>query len=368
MLDSFRRWLTSIRLSDPLQQRQAGLLQTMLLIIIAACVLGLPLNIQTADEAMALLPLISYPLLLATSISALALLRRGQFTASVNTITVGMALAIGVALIGAGFDRSEIILIAFCVPIAMAGLLAGRRGLILAGGVSAELVLITAVLTVIAPGLVGFAAPSPVTPIAAFGTFVLITGVLALFIDMFGTSLRDALTTAQQRGRELEDMQATLERTVRERTASLERALSEGEQREARLVATLADLNTSQATIRELSAPVIPVLPGVLIAPIVGAIDQGRAAVLTSNLLEKVESDHARYVIFDITGVPLLDTHAAHVLMHAATAVRLLGAQTLIVGIRPEVAQTIVTLGIDLSAITSFSNLQEAISSLIERQ
>src|SRR5690242_7402568 len=111
MFDSFRRWLASVRLSDPVHQRQAGLLQAMLLIIIAACVLGLPLNIQTANEAIALLPLISYPLLLVTSITSLGLLRRGHFTASVNTITVGMALAIGVALIGAGFDRSEIILI-----------------------------------------------------------------------------------------------------------------------------------------------------------------------------------------------------------------------------------------------------------------
>jgi anti-anti-sigma regulatory factor len=340
----------------------------MLLIIIAACVLGLPLNIQTANEAIALLPLISYPLLLVTSITSLALLRRGHFTASVNTITVGMALAIGVALIGAGFDRSEIILIAFCVPITMAGLLAGRRGLMLAGGTSAALVLITAVLTIAAPNMVGFVVPPPVTPIAAFGTFALIAGVLGLFVDLFGTSLRDALVTAQQRERELESMQTTLERTVRERTASLERALSEGEQREARLVATLADLNTSQATIRELSAPVIPVLPGVLIAPIVGAIDQGRAAVLTSNLLEKVERERGRYVIFDITSVPLIDTHAAHVLMQAATAVALLGAQALIVGIRPEVAQTIVALGIDLGSIKSFSNLQEAISSLIKRQ
>jgi rsbT co-antagonist protein RsbR len=78
-----------------------------------------------------------------------------------------------------------------------------------------------------------------------------------------------------------------------------------------------------------------------------------------------VERERARKVIFDITGVPLVDTRVAQVLLQTAAAVRLLGAQPLLVGIRPEVAQTIISLGLDFEAITTYSNLQEAVEALL---
>lgn len=361
----FQKWLGSIPISDPLQQRQAHMLQIMLLVIIAACIIGIPLNIGTANEPLAILPLISYPLLLIASAVALVQLRRGRFAAAVNLVTVGCTLAIGIALLAAGFDRSEIILIAFSIPVALAGLALGRRGLALAAGLSAAIVLVVALLTIAAPGMVGFVAPPAITPIAAFGTFVLLIGVLSLFLDLFGSSLRAALAIAQQREHELEQLRASLELTVHERTASLEQALQAGEEREARLAQILVDLNLSEATIRELSAPVIPALPGVLVAPLIGALDQTRAGALTTNILSRVEQSHTRYVIFDITGVPLVDTQVAHLLLQTAAAVRLLGARALIVGIRPEVAQTIVTLGIDVGEIAAYPDLQGAVSALL---
>lgn len=363
----FQHWLSNIHIDDPLQQRQARLLQIMLLIMIAACVIGLPLNIGTANEQIAILPLISYPLLLLASVIALVQLRHGHFAAAVHLVTVGCTLAIGIALLGAGFERSEIILIAFTVPVALAALALGRRGLALAAGLSVMLVLIVATLTLATPSLVGFVAPPAITPIAAFGTFALIVGVLSLFLDLFGSSLRDALAIAQQHEHELERLRASLEITVHERTTSLEHALQAGEEREAQLAQILVDLNLSEMTIRELSAPVLPVLPGVLVAPLIGALDQVRAKVLTTNVLSRVEQTQARYVIFDITGVPLVDTQVAHVVLQSAAAVRLLGAQALIVGIRPEVAQTIVTLGIDVGEIATYPDLQEAVSALLPK-
>jgi anti-anti-sigma factor len=134
------------------------------------------------------------------------------------------------------------------------------------------------------------------------------------------------------------------------------------------LAQTLDDLRASQETLRELSAPIIPVLPGVLVAPLIGALDSTRAAVLTSNILRMVQSHQARYVIIDITGVPFVDTHVAGILMRAAAAVRLLGAQVWLVGIRPEVAQTIVILGIDLQTISTHPDLQAAVTLLSAKQ
>jgi rsbT co-antagonist protein RsbR len=107
----------------------------------------------------------------------------------------------------------------------------------------------------------------------------------------------------------------------------------------------------------------LPVLPGVLIAPLVGAIDESRAAVFVANVLRAVERERAQQVIFDVTGVPLIDTQVARMILQAADAVRLLGAQVILVGIRPEVAQTVVGLGVALDMKT-FADLQQAIHAL----
>jgi anti-anti-sigma factor len=195
--------------------------------------------------------------------------------------------------------------------------------------------------------------------------FILNIAVLSLFLDRFGTSLRDALVATQRREHELEQLRASLEATVAERTMSLQQALQEGEQREARLALAMEDLRASQQAVRELSAPVIPVLPGVLIAPLIGTLDSARAAELTDNVLAMVQRERAHHVIFDITGVPLVDTHVAQVLLQTTTAVRLLGAQALLVGIRPEVAQTMVALNLEMGALRSYSNLREAIGALL---
>ncbi|MEP7187965.1 MAG: STAS domain-containing protein, partial [Roseiflexaceae bacterium] len=227
------------------------------------------------------------------------------------------------------------------------------------------IVVVAALVQASAPGLIGFIPVSPPSAANLVPIFILLIAVLSLFLDRFGTALRDALSTTQAREQELNILRASLEATVAERTTSLQLALAEGEQREKHLALTLEDLRASQAAFRDLSAPVIPVLPGVLIAPLIGALDSARATELTSNVLSMVEREHANHVIFDITGVPLVDTHVAQVLLQTTTAVRLLGAQAFLVGIRPEVAQTMVALNLDMSALRSFSTLRDAIDALL---
>jgi rsbT co-antagonist protein RsbR len=367
MQANLRTWLNNVPISDPLERRQAGLLQIMLLIVLVACLIGLMLAILTSGQGdPSIISLVAYPTLIVCTSTGIALLRRGRFTPTVILATVGLTLVIGIALIATGF-RSSGTLLAFTVPITLAGLVIGRRGLLIAVGLSILIVVVTGLLTTFAPEWVGFVPGSPPSPSSAIPSFILIIGVLSLFLDRFGNSLREALVAAQIREQELERLRGSLEDTVAERTAALQHALQEVEQREGRLAQTLADLQASESAMRELSAPIIPILPGVLVAPLIGALDSARARILIENVLGSVERASARHVIFDITGVPLVDTQVARVLLDATTATRLLGAQIALVGIRPEVAQTIVSLGIDFSAIATYPNLQEAVEALLVR-
>jgi len=117
-----------------------------------------------------------------------------------------------------------------------------------------------------------------------------------------------------------------------------------------------------QAALRELSTPIIPLTDHVVAMPLIGTIDSTRAQQVIETLLEGVASTRATTAILDITGVQVVDTQVANALLRAAQAVKLLGAQVVLTGIRPEVAQTLVGLGLDLSTIVTRSSLQSGIS------
>ncbi|KAB8145200.1 PAS domain S-box protein [Chloroflexia bacterium SDU3-3] len=116
------------------------------------------------------------------------------------------------------------------------------------------------------------------------------------------------------------------------------------------------------ATLRELSTPLIPLADRVVAMPLIGSIDSTRAQQIVDNLLDGVSANHAAVAILDITGVPVVDTHVANALLRAANAVKLLGARVVLTGIRPEVAQTLVGLGVDLSSIITRGTLQSGIA------
>lgn len=121
-------------------------------------------------------------------------------------------------------------------------------------------------------------------------------------------------------------------------------------------------IEAQAAALRELSTPLIPLANGVVAMPLIGSIDTARAQQVLEDLLTGVAEQHARVAILDITGVPIVDTQVANVLLQAAQAVRLLGAQVILTGIRPEVAQTLVGLGVDLRGIVTLSTLQSGIT------
>ncbi|MBA3469489.1 MAG: substrate-binding domain-containing protein [Herpetosiphonaceae bacterium] len=145
--------------------------------------------------------------------------------------------------------------------------------------------------------------------------------------------------------------------------ALLPRVLSTVVERNEALVHAREEVITAQkAALRELSTPIIPISDTVMIMPLIGTIDTARAQQVIETLLEGVAASRIRTAIIDITGVLLVDTQVANVLIQAAQAVKLLGAQVVLTGIRPEVSQTLVGLGIDLRGIVTQSTLQSGIA------
>ena len=120
-------------------------------------------------------------------------------------------------------------------------------------------------------------------------------------------------------------------------------------------------IGQQQKAIRELSTPVLQVRERLLILPIIGAIDGGRARQLTEQLLRGVRTSRAKVVVVDITGVPDVDSAVANHLLQAVEASRLMGASVIITGLSAEIAQTLVTLGVDLSKVNAVGDLQGGI-------
>lgn len=116
-----------------------------------------------------------------------------------------------------------------------------------------------------------------------------------------------------------------------------------------------------QEVIQELSTPVLPFREGMLLLPIIGQIDSQRARQLTEHLLASIRANRAKVIVIDITGVATVDSRVANHLVQTVDAARLMGAQVVISGISPEIALTMVTLGVDLGLAYTVGDLQNAI-------
>ena len=122
------------------------------------------------------------------------------------------------------------------------------------------------------------------------------------------------------------------------------------------------------SAVRELGCPLIPLLSGVLLVPLIGSIDGARAQQILETVLAGVQAHRAQQVLLDITGVPVVDTHVAATLMQVARAAQLIGAHVTLVGVRPEIAQSIVSLGVDLASISTRATLASMLTKIVARQ
>ncbi|AUX48876.1 anti-anti-sigma factor [Sorangium cellulosum] len=135
---------------------------------------------------------------------------------------------------------------------------------------------------------------------------------------------------------------------------------------EEELRAKLLQIDKQQEVIRNLSTPIIEVWSGVLTLPLVGVVDSMRTADVMDALLTRIVDQQARYAILDLTGVNMVDSSVASNIIQLVTAIRLLGAEGVVAGIKPNVAQTMVSLGLDLSQIPTQRNLRAALAFCIQ--
>jgi len=126
-------------------------------------------------------------------------------------------------------------------------------------------------------------------------------------------------------------------------------------------------IHRQQADMLELSTPVVTLWEGVLALPMIGTLDSSRTQVVMETLLQRIVETGADMAIIDITGVPTVDTLTAQHLLKTVTAARLMGADCIISGIRPQIAQTIVHLGVDLGNVTTKASLADAFRLALQR-
>lgn len=169
----------------------------------------------------------------------------------------------------------------------------------------------------------------------------------------------------QNRIRQLEREQKELAQEIQrsdERVAKLEQTQKATAQAaDEQLRAQLELLAQQQASIMALATPIIQVWDGVLVLPLIGQLDAERMQTLTVSLLTELQQRRARFAVLDLTGVPTLDESSAQHLYRVATAVRLLGAEALLCGLRSQVVQTVTSLGVELSSLSTTRSLQDAL-------
>jgi anti-anti-sigma regulatory factor/PAS domain-containing protein len=161
-------------------------------------------------------------------------------------------------------------------------------------------------------------------------------------------------------GRDVTEIEQRTDQLARER-AQLEvtvRQLKREQQRRDELA----------ATVRALSLPVIPVMDGVLVLPLIGDFDRARIEEFMSVLLTSIEREHAHLVLIDITGLPTLDAAGASGLLQSVHAASLLGTRCVLVGVRPEIAESLVALGISLDGLESAATLQQILPTAMQAE
>ena len=118
--------------------------------------------------------------------------------------------------------------------------------------------------------------------------------------------------------------------------------------------------------IMDISTPVVQVWDGIILAPLIGSLDSQRTQQLMEKLLQGIVDTRSTVALVDITGVPTIDTQTARHLVESISAVRLIGAEVILTGVRPAIAQTLVHLGVDLGGVTTRSSLSAGLKTALE--
>jgi rsbT co-antagonist protein RsbR len=185
--------------------------------------------------------------------------------------------------------------------------------------------------------------------------------IAGMVLSRLATDAAQRIAAANARAETALRLSEQRETELARSNAELQRLVDEVRLREAEQARLLAENSQQRDAIRELSMPVLPLQRGTLAMPLIGALDTTRLRDLQERALAAIQRVSARRLLLDITGVPIVDTQVAQGLIEVVQAARLLGTEVLLVGIRPEVAQTIVGLGLDLRGVRTYSDIQTAL-------
>jgi len=360
MTDIFHK-LLDIRHSDE-ESRQRG--RNIVIIALGLLVINLIVSIMIIVGFTEL-----FSLLVATFLAVLLyavivfLTRRGS-------IDLGGWLTVETALFGttvASFvNPDRPVFVFLTIPLVLAATLLRFRDVIVVFG-----------LVLLALGSLALFAESTVITITSqqfLITSTILCGFITVisFVQSFGNEvlhrrLQTALQQTQQSAHKLQQLNAELDRRVTLQTETLHMALQELEERSRQQDQLLTEVIAQRDVIRQLSVPVLPVGPATLVMPLIGTIDRDRLTTIQQQALTAIGQQHARWLILDVTGVPVIDTEVAGGLIQLVQSVRLLGADVVLVGVRPEVAQTMVSLSIELPITHVYSDLASAIESVAHR-
>jgi rsbT co-antagonist protein RsbR len=177
--------------------------------------------------------------------------------------------------------------------------------------------------------------------------------------DEIGTLQRSFTTMVATLGQQRDQLQQQVE------TANT--ALATAEAARTEIAAQLETIEQQRTVIREMSVPILPLSERAFVIPLIGTLDTGRLQIAQQRALHAMERSTTAYVVMDVTGVPLIDSQVARGLLDIIKAARLLGTQVVLVGIRPEVAQTLVQLGIELDQVAIRGTLQDGITYVLQQ-
>jgi len=264
-------------------------------------------------------------------------------------------------------DALPIVAICYMVAVLIIGLTVSPTAGLYAGFVSSVLFAVPVLLLhfrvlPFSPHVV----PEGLSVVATIG-FSTMALVLSAFLVREATgAIGGALVETRRYAQEMDRYRRQLEQRIERQAGELNETLAAAEAYSDDLNRALEDLRICHRVIRELSSPLVPVLQGVIVMSLIGSIDSQRAIVMTAEMLEGIERYDARILILDITGVPVVDTQVARILLESARAAKLMGCQTVLTGIRPEIAQTMMELGIEVTDLVSRSELQGGIEYALE--
>lgn len=352
-------WLLSVRRGDEDEQRRGSVVILIAVGLILTCLLLLPLTLASTTTSVG-----TMVVLIGTLIEVIALLlaRSGHVTIAAG-VTIGM-IVIGTlgSMLAGGMISIAIFFLALSPLIASLTL----RPRHIWGVLLADLIGIILIVTIMPAS--PFSNQASRTNLVSGTIFLGIVGVISYMganrMSETIRRLRSTRALVEENAASLARSNEELEQRIAARTAALQEALSDVQSRAALQARLLEEVEQQRIMIRHMSVPAIPVSDTTMIIPLVGSLDTERLGQLNEQALQTIERTGVRHLILDITGVVLVDSQVAQGIIFVVQSARLLGAQVILVGVRPEVAQAIVQLGLVLDGIRTFSTLQAALGSI----